>query len=152
MPVVYDKYGNDSRFVEEEIARELIQNFILDASIIWENVESRDMTVFPLKDPISSTCKSGLNDFAIEFHPSVQESTLETTTIDHLSYREEIDNDIRSCDEQIINEKKKNEVEGRENEQETSKEKEEKKEKGEKEKASIFFFFFIFENLTIRII
>lgn len=136
MSVVYDKYGNDSRFVEEEIARELIQNFILDASIIWENEnESRDMTVFPLKDPISSTCKSGLNDFAIECHPFVQGSTLETTS-DHLSYREEIDNDIRSCDEQIIKEKKKNEVEGRENGQETTEEKE------EKEKASIFFFLF----------
>lgn len=148
IPVVCDKYGNDSRFVEEEIAKELIQNFILDASIIWENVESRDVTVFPLKDPISSTCESGLNDFAIKFHPSVQESTLETT-IDHLSYREEID-DIRSCDEQIIKEKKKNEVEERENEQETCEEKEET----EKAKASIFLSFSylkIFENLTIRI-
>lgn len=133
MPVVCDKYGNDSRFVEEEIARELIQNFILDASIIWENIESRNMTVFPVKDPISSTCKSSLNDFAIKFHPSVQESRLETT-IDHLSYREEIDNDIRSCDEQIIKEKKKNEIEGRKNEQERTSEKKE-----EKEKASILF-------------
>lgn len=133
MPVVCDKYGNDSRSVEEEIARELIENFILDPSIIWENIESRNMAVFPVKDPISSTCKSSLNDFAIKFHPSVQESRLETT-IDHLSHhREEIDNDIRSCDEQIIKEKKKNEIEGRKNEQEASEKKE------EKEKASILF-------------
>ncbi|KAK9296421.1 hypothetical protein QLX08_009573 [Tetragonisca angustula] len=85
---------NESRYVEEEIARELIRNFIIDNTKL---VESNDSTTFSSKPRANNTKPNQAEDFVIQFHPSVQDPSASQVAIGEISSRRgKLDNDTRA--------------------------------------------------------
>ena len=99
--LVRNKDEKQSLCVEEEIARELIQNFITDNT----DVAEKDAETIPfVLDHLmaSSSSKHRTNntnqtdDFIIKFHPSIQELTPEAI-IEESSRREKVDDDTNQA-------------------------------------------------------
>ncbi|CAL7949737.1 unnamed protein product [Xylocopa violacea] len=129
---VRDNDENDSRHVEEEIARELIENFIRDASAIGENniearnenlIEINDSSVATFADQVINTNQTD-SPVVIEYPcaKDAQELTLESMDEEY-SHREESDNNARNGEEGGMGEIPGVEVKG-ENEEENRKDEE----------------------------
>ncbi|KAK1118472.1 hypothetical protein K0M31_015169 [Melipona bicolor] len=135
-----DESEEESRYVEEEIARELIRNLIVDNT--KQVVESNGSTTSSSspKPQANNTKSNQAEDFVIQFHPSVQNAASKVAIGEISSYREKLDNDTRAEEDC-----------GREKDEETSEEgRRRRRESGQEAKeneASIlpaFFFLFFF--------
>ncbi|XP_071868319.1 uncharacterized protein [Bombus fervidus] len=95
-----NKDEKQSLRVEEEIARELIQNFIIDNTDVAEkDAETNDVIPLELDDLTASSSSkhqasnaNQTDDFIIKFHPSIQELAPEAI-IEKSSGREKVDDD-----------------------------------------------------------
>ncbi|XP_043515200.1 uncharacterized protein LOC122531392 [Frieseomelitta varia] len=126
--------GNESRYVEEEIARELIRNFIIDNTKVVESNDSMKSSLSP-KPRANNTKPNQAEDFVIQFHPSVQDPSASKVAIGEISShcRGKLDNDTRADCEK---------GKGREKDEKTSEEGREARENEEEgNEASIMLYF-----------
>lgn len=114
--LVRNKDEKQSLRVEEEIARELIQNFITDNTDVAEN--DAETIPFELDDLMaSSSSKHQTNntnqtdDFMIKFRPSIQELTPEAI-VEKSSRREKVDDDNNQAGDENEEDERRSEGSG----------------------------------------
>lgn len=102
--LVRNKDEKQSLRVEEEIARELIQNFIIDNTEVAE--KDAETIPFEVDDLMASSSSkhqtndtNQIDDFIIKFHPSIEELTPEAI-IEESSRREKVDDDDNQADDE----------------------------------------------------
>ena len=94
-----DDEKESSRYVEEEIARELIRNFIIDNTKAVESNDSMtsSSSLSSPKPRANNTKPNQAEDFVIQFHPSVtRDFSASKVAIGESSHREKLDNDTRA--------------------------------------------------------